>query len=117
VGLSVYPHILGRYYLCIDVPQQRGIIGGVDFCAVHDVSKESRRLVLPRKVSFLSLRKQPLARPLPWQITLKSTTITRINISAQSGIRICNYNWTWLWTVRSSINEHNTIGREHNFMA
>jgi hypothetical protein len=52
VGLSVYPLAVARQRLGKHVPAQRGIVGGVLFYAVHDVSKESRRLVLPRTSCF-----------------------------------------------------------------
>jgi hypothetical protein len=48
VGLSVYLSIVARQWLGKHVPRQRRIVGGVVFNAVHAVSKERRRSVLPR---------------------------------------------------------------------
>jgi hypothetical protein len=56
--------IVGRLCLCIPLslvgnssvktfPRQRRVVGGVIFCAVCVVSKESRRLVLPKTSAFI----------------------------------------------------------------
>jgi hypothetical protein len=51
VGLSVYPPITGRQQLSKHVPAAMKV-GGVVFYAVHVISKENRRLVLPRTSCF-----------------------------------------------------------------
>jgi hypothetical protein len=48
VGLSVYPLSLLGNGSVNTFPRQRRIVGGMVFYAVHVISKESRRLVIPR---------------------------------------------------------------------
>jgi hypothetical protein len=48
VGLSMYPHIVTCNNSIKTFPRQRRFVGVVIFCTVLVVSKESRRLVLPR---------------------------------------------------------------------
>jgi hypothetical protein len=48
----VYAPIVARHPIAKNVPRQRRIVGSIVYYTVSVVSKESRRLVLPRTIAY-----------------------------------------------------------------